>query len=71
MSEQGRPDGEWVRYADYERLRNSAERARTTLFSIAQNPQLSMATIEGWAQESHDDLRAALHPPAQKGTDHE
>jgi hypothetical protein len=66
-------DGRWVEFSDHsrlaaecERLRAAAERARQTFFSFAQNPQLSMAIIEKWSQESHDDLRDALTPTSKE-----
>jgi hypothetical protein len=58
-------DGRWVEFSDHSR-RAAAERARQTFFSFAQNPQLSMAIIEKWSQESHDDLRDALTPTSKE-----
>jgi hypothetical protein len=46
------------RSANVADMRKAIAGAMSALFSIAQNPQLSMAQIEAMAQEAFDELRA-------------
>lgn len=45
-------------------MQKAIEGAMSALFSIAQNPQLSMSEIEEMAAEAHGELRA--HVPAER-----